>query len=302
MYNHSVISEDEDSQKHGIVLVFAVDAEMMKHIKNQPHADLGVLYANLPYRMAANHQCFPEGPAFQFMKAFWIIVLASKDQRIRTKFHGDLNLLETQYSLMSYGLPVHQLPRTHTGTIKTKNQIQWIKTRRAIDKARMEATCAEIMYGNCNIISHPGKFDVLFSRGGNATHPGNTFLQDDISSRLEEFKSDSNKESRQRLRDEIMEAVKERNGRFLTLNKGGWWEKLSEEKIHEKITTSFYDYKRKIEIEERRQIVGPTDRSDMFLTSSKRQRTASSSDDGGCFCFQDPYEDSNVRTPSNEPI
>lgn len=289
LYNHATLSEDEETQKHGIIIIFAVGERMVRHIRQQQHAELIHVYANLPYRMIATHLCFPDGPAFQFVKAYWIIALASQDQRIRSKFHGNLSLLETQYSLMTYGIPVHQLPRTHTGNIKTKNHLQWIKTRRAIDKAREMAASAS---HSCNIIEYPRNSDVLFSRGGNAGHPGNIDLQQDIVPRLEDFKTHTDKETRQKIRQEVYDAVKRRGGRFLTLNKGGWWEELPWDKAHEKITTSFYDYKRKKESEERRQDMSPTNSNSVFLLSSKRLKLGKGSPNCGCFC--DPFEGSKM--------
>ena len=268
-------------------------------ISDVPFADLGIAYANLPFRMAANHQCMPNGPAFQFSKAFWIIVLASRDQRIRTKFHGELHKLETQYQLMSYGIPVNQLPLTNTGNIKTKHLFQWIKARRAIDKARQNVSDAGDLCNNMNIISHPGRSDVLFSRGGNARHYGNVMMVEDIASRLEEFKL--NTKNRDVLRKEIMAAVSQRGGKFLTLNKGGWWEELRAKEVHEKITTAFYDHKqkRKKAVEDllQQQPLKLGDATSIFLLRGKRQKVGESSQEFGCFSFHDPYEGAKFQNP-----
>jgi hypothetical protein len=44
--------------------------------------------------------------------------------------------METLYRLMSFGMKVEEIPITSSGAIKTKNHLQWIKTRKAIDERR----------------------------------------------------------------------------------------------------------------------------------------------------------------------
>lgn len=48
----------------------------------------------------------------------------------------ELFSLETQYQLSAMGLNVQELPESSSGTVKTKNHLQWMKTRRIIDAAR----------------------------------------------------------------------------------------------------------------------------------------------------------------------
>jgi hypothetical protein len=107
---------------------YHVDEDFMRIVKN------------FPFRMAVCHLSLPDGLKYHFLKTFWFLVLASQQERVRTKFHRDFSFLETQYELLTYGIPVHQIPRTHTGNIKIKNHTQWIKTRIAIDEARKIST------------------------------------------------------------------------------------------------------------------------------------------------------------------
>jgi hypothetical protein len=170
LYFHSVLSEDVDTQKHGVVLIFAGSEEFGEYFVGEHDEDFKKIIKNFPVRVAVCHQTLPDGPKFQFMNAFWFLVLASKDERVRTKFHRDLSLLETQYALLSYGLPIHQIPRTNTGNIKIKNHLQWINTRIAIDQIRESSP--DITSLDCSIISHPRRYDVLFSQGGNSHYSG----------------------------------------------------------------------------------------------------------------------------------
>ena len=279
LFYHSVISEDEDTQRHGLVVIFAGSAENIEYLPREQVGDLIKIYKSFPERMAVNHQCLPDGPQYQILKAIWMILLASKDQRIRTKFHDDLSNLETQYNLMSFGIPIHHIPRTSTGNIKLKNNQQWIKTRNAIDKARENSSDPSRL--ECGIIQNPGRHDVLFSRGGNATYSGNLEFQQDMSERMKAFKSFPDKDSRQRVRQEVIDCVKARGGRFLYLVKGGWWEQVPLDKIHEKITTSFYDLSRRMDSKETNQRQVTSSATNMFLNeSNKRQKV----EKGGLTC------------------
>jgi hypothetical protein len=241
VYIHSIISEDEETQRHGLAMVF-IGKEESKAETISSECPLIVslhhVLQNLPFRIASNHQCMPYSPTRLLLRTLWIVFVASQDQRVRTKSYDDIALLETRYALMTFGIPVDQLPVTITGNIKVKNHLQWIKTRKAIDKFR-EGFPAGNLTMECPIIAHPQKHDVLFSRGGNTGHPGNVEYRQDVFPKLEEFKQNSDRLCRQKLREEVYASVKARGGRFLSLHKGGWWEELPLDEAHEKITTSF---------------------------------------------------------------
>mmetsp|Transcript_32954 Transcript_32954/g.55240 ORF Transcript_32954/g.55240 Transcript_32954/m.55240 type:complete len:86 (+) Transcript_32954:969-1226(+) len=80
---------------------------------------------------------------------------------MRTKFYPGGLTLETQYQLMTYGITIQGLTITSTGSIKTKSHLQWLKNRRAIERARQENQ--EIA---ASWIEIPGINDVLFRKGG----------------------------------------------------------------------------------------------------------------------------------------
>jgi hypothetical protein len=274
LYFHSVIAEDVETQKHGVVILFAAGEEFVGNILGEYYEDFIKIIKNFPFRVAVCHQPLPDGPKFQFLNALWFLVLASKDERVRTKFHRDLSLLETQYELLTYGIPVHQIPRTHTGNIKIKNHLQWINTRIAIDQIRESLPDTTSL--TCSIIGHPGKHDVLFAKGGNAGYPGNVEFQNDVDERLDRFLS-STGDSRQKVRDEIIACVEARNGRFLHLQQGGWWEELAPEEVYQKITTFMYNYEKKLSVKV--PLRSTTSNTWVFLSSNKRQKVVA---DNGC--------------------
>jgi len=135
--------------------------------------------------------------------------------------------LETQYQLMTFGIPAPELPITSTGSIKTKHQMQWIKTRKAIDTTRMKSLeecynkklmlhqkesqlhepapqsfqCVDfytypptyneyLEHHGTEPIIYPMINDVLFSKGGkNVTHYGNIEFTDLMKRSLMEYVS-----------------------------------------------------------------------------------------------------------------
>lgn len=275
LYFHTVIAEDIETQRHGVVVIFAGGEGVAEYFYSDHHDDFVKLIKSRPCRVAVFHQPLPDGPKFKLLGAIWFLLLASKDERVRTKFHGDLSLLETQYNLLTYGIPVHQIPRTSTGNIKTKNHMQWIKTRKAIDKLR--ESCSDVTSMAFPIIGHPGKHDVLFSKGGNASYQGNMEFLYDVTKRLDDYASNPDRIARQNVRGEIISCVAARGGRFLQLQDGGWWEEVPLDKLHEKITSSIHDCQRKLSVK------GPPQQSmdsgtSIFLPSNKRKKVGEDGD------------------------
>ncbi len=280
LYFHSVISEDVETQKHGVVIIFAAREEVGEHLVGECRDDIKKIVKNPPFRIAVCHQSCPDGPKFQLLNAVWFLVLASKVDRVRTKFHRELSHQETQYELLSYGIPVHQIPRTNTGNIKVKNHLQWINTRIAIDQIR--ATSPDVTSFDCSIIGHPGRHDVLFSKGGNASYPGNMELLEDINELLSVFKSHTDRKSRKKVFDEIVASVEARNGRLLQLQDGGWWEKLPPDKVHEKLTTLMRAHHRKVRFKKSEQSTNSD--TSVFLPKNKRQKVLVGDDKTYCGC------------------
>jgi hypothetical protein len=257
-----------------MVLIFAGGEDFAEHLVED---DFMRIIKNFPFRVAACHVPLPDGPKFHFLNALWFYVLASKQERVRTKYHRDLSLLETQYELLTYGIPVHQIPRTNTGNIKNKNLLQWISTRIAIDQIRESSS--DVTNLSCSIIAHPRRYDVLFSRGGNTGYPGNVEFRHDACERLDKFLSSSG-DDRQKVRDDIIACVEARNGRFLKLQNGGWWEELAPDKVHEKITSFMYDYQKRLSLKEA-ELSAASDTS-VFVSSNKRQRLGANNMNCGC--------------------
>jgi hypothetical protein len=281
LYFQSVVSEDVETQKHGLVLIFAAGEEIHEQFVGEYRDDFVNIVKNPPYRVAVCHQSLPDGPKYQILNALWFLVLASKDERVRTKFHRDLSLLETQYKLLTYGIPVHLIPRTHSGNIKVKNHSQWINNRIAIDQIR--DTSIDVTNLDCSIISHPGRHDVFFSNRSNMSNPGNVEFLEDVKARLDIFLSNPDLDSRQKILDEIVACVETRDGRFLQLQKGGWWEELPPDEVHEKIENYIHNCHRRLGVKVHQKSI--TSDTSAFLPSNKRQKVGDDGRNCGCSFF-----------------
>lgn len=270
LYFFCCLSEDIETQKNGYVSIAVPDRtafDIFKSISDEEtRQDWKDALNNdyKPVRLSAFHLIHPEGPAFQLLKAFWLIYFSRRDDRAKAKFYTDLEL-ETQYQLLTYGIPVHDLPLTITGTLKTKNHLQWMKSRKVIDQARDEGQDASKIG-----TFHPGMYDVLFSRGGNVSHFGNMEFRLIIQSRIEAYNSGGRKE-RAKIREEMIALIREKGGRILMSQTDGWWVELSNEKaVMEKVTNAVYDFNRKSMAKGRQQ--ESKSETTQFLSNNKRRK------------------------------
>jgi hypothetical protein len=186
---------------------------------------------------------------------------------VRVKFYPELVRLETQYQLMSYGIPVQELPVSFTGKTKTKNLSQWIQTRLAIDEAR------EHGYDTSSLVLHPGPCDVLFSRGGNARHQGNLEFHRIIDGHIPIYSTTCCRKEKRRIRDEIVSVVRSRNGRFLELSQNArWWvEIVDQDAIHSKVTSAINDQRRTMKARQNRQ-KSDSDTQNFLGNNNKRRK------------------------------
>jgi hypothetical protein len=218
---------------------------------------------------------FPDGPIYSLIKSAVVLGLFGSEERVRTKCYDGMTT-ESIYALMSFGLPVQEIPLTSGGNIKTKNLLQWIKTRRAIDTCRQGGGTVP------NIIIHPNTHDVLFSRGGNAQHLGNKDFHQYLSLMNSAYHESSQRDAMEHIRNELISSVVSNKGRFLQVNKvGGWWEEIIDlESIHFKINNAFYDFNRKLKAVQNQQ--SSKSSTSTFLESNKRRKIGS---DGDITCW-----------------
>lgn len=272
---YCVVAEDLQTQRHGVVAIFVADREHFDRFNGGSQdyqADLSDLMKNLPVRWSAMHVYLPEGPLYTLLKALLVIVMLRKDERVRLKFYAaGLHDLEAQYNLMSFGIPIQELPVTHTGIIKKKNHAQWIKVRKLVDQEREKGTT-----GNLSFVEHPAVHDVLFRRGGNNCQFGNVLFQEAILTELHTYNSLHNHSEKRRIRDRIIHRVTtSHGGRFLEYKKdlGVWCEITDATHMHNKIISSMNDLTRMLAAREHLQ--ESNCETEKFLSKRRRIDTTS---------------------------
>jgi len=182
----------------------------------------------------------PNTPVFTLLRTCLSIQARFLESiRIRSYPH-DLSSIETQYQLLTFGIPVQELPVTSTGKIKTKNHLQWIQARQAIEKIRAFSSGSIRAQ---SITLHARVKDVLFRRGGNTKHYGNMdFLYLLENHRDAFFNPVSNHTTKKAVIQSIIEQITSQGGRFLTLDtKMNWWTEITDvDNLEDRITSSFY--------------------------------------------------------------
>ena len=109
--------------------------------------------------------------------------------------------VELIYSLMAFGIPSDQIPVTSTGTIKTKNHLQWIKFLREKEKAERQGI-------EFDGIEYPGVNDVLFSLGRHTwSHPGYAMFRALLEEHYDRHCAASSLEEKQLITWEVVEKV-----------------------------------------------------------------------------------------------
>jgi hypothetical protein len=219
------------------------------------------------------HVYLPEGPLFSLLKALLVLVLVGTNERLRIKFYsGGLHNMESQYQLMSFGIPIQELPITHSGTLKKKNHAQWIKVRKIVDREREKR-----VNGALSFIEHPGVFDVLFRRGRYTYHYGNLLFQEAMLTELSAYDAVHSHPEKRRIRENIIQSVKVKGGRFLEYNKnvGVWNEIMDMTLIHNKVISAINDLNRMIAARDHIQL--NTSDTESFLNGAKRRKVEGNS-------------------------
>jgi hypothetical protein len=282
LYITSVLSEDVESQKKGFVIIGSVDKEFLEaywRCSTEMQRDMNSFFQSYPLRVSAIHLCLPSGPVMNMVRALVSLVLLGKSERMRTRVYSEVTEMETQYELLTFGIPVHMLPISSTGTIKTKHFLQWIKIQTYIDNIREMNYSRPGSLGEAFPIVYPALQDVLFSKGGNISHYGNIEFRQLLLTHMEAYNSLSCRVKRKEFRRKIIDSViQERKGRFLQLHPIGFWFEITDEKVlSDKIHSAFYDQNRKVAAEKNQQKIHSA--TENFLESQKRRKL-----NGDSFC------------------
>jgi hypothetical protein len=236
----TVVSEDVETQRKGMVFCIWPEGTKTLIISDvEEQRSVSKMMSALPIRVSAAHICLPKEPTSQFLQALLVLAMP-KDERTRTRIHLG-RPVECRYSLMTFGLPVKDLPLTDSGRIKNKFQLSWMKTR----QAKEEAFQLGLRFGGIEV---PLRSDVLFCNGGQKfLNPGNTAFRALLEERREQYTYAKNSEKRAIIAD-IIQQVGIMKGRFLLWDtKENWWEELPLDapKLMDRVATALRDhYKR----------------------------------------------------------
>eukprot|EP00529_Nitzschia_sp_RCC80_P016940 CAMPEP_0113477596 /NCGR_PEP_ID=MMETSP0014_2-20120614/20289_1 /TAXON_ID=2857 /ORGANISM="Nitzschia sp." /LENGTH=659 /DNA_ID=CAMNT_0000370695 /DNA_START=397 /DNA_END=2373 /DNA_ORIENTATION=+ /assembly_acc=CAM_ASM_000159 len=124
----SLIENDEDVQKRGVVMIgYAVNSSLSE-IDPGMHKVGNLVRAMIPIRYTSWHVCLGAETWFRRLQANMIRILPQKD-RVRLRCHEG-SRTEVMYSLLSYGIPVHEFPVAEDGTVQTCEHDKWLMMQR----------------------------------------------------------------------------------------------------------------------------------------------------------------------------
>lgn len=242
LYLLTVAAECEETQQQGILFVMWPGKNTNIRI---PQTEERIVcrksFSAFPVRVVGFHFCWPDTPFFHFIRSFFVMVMTS-NIRARVSFHSG-ERQELSYKLMGFGIPVQLLPTTESGVIKTKNHVQWFKTRQLLEKRMSDNPTIQPgeFFG---AIECPALNDVLYERSKPCMfHPGNSRFKGLIEAKKEEHGMLTQSGKRD-FAWSIVEEVEKRRGRFLTWDrKNGFWIQLRDRsEIRLKVATSLRDF------------------------------------------------------------
>lgn len=276
LYMFQCLSEDEESQKRGIVMISFPCINFDPSTISKPKAKKLIfeVLQSIGIRIAANHICFPDKPWFRALGAMYMMA-STRDVRVRTRMHygkhfpnvvRGLNPLaqkmlthyfipffsqtpfllgsitESQYKIMTFGIPSDQVPIKNSGTIKLQNHKKWIAFRQMKDRGLEEQ--GEYFDGATFC---PSPNDVLAIGGMHFyKFPGNCRYRELLESNLKRYDNAGSVSEKIKITNEVLMTVEASGGRFLVRDKKGWWAPANEHTARIKVSNAFRDVRKSI--------------------------------------------------------
>jgi hypothetical protein len=183
-----LLRRDVDAQRKGFVLI--LNPIKTDEVLNEDEYDANLLHQykelcqSIPIRFSALHCAFDKDTKNSIPHKICTSILQSyidnnpkmNIARIYLYDHGVSND-GTKNKLAPFGIPTHQIPVTHTGTIKLKEHNGWVKIQEWYDK---KCTMEQLGHSNFNVVECPGTNDVLFSQGGKYWNGVNRFQRGNL--------------------------------------------------------------------------------------------------------------------------
>eukprot|EP00980_Cylindrotheca_fusiformis_P019586 scaffold6795_cov110-Cylindrotheca_fusiformis.AAC.3 len=255
-YLMSTLCDDEETQKKGVVVVANVVGLSDRHEK----CHLALLWRlnavdqALPFRLGCLHYCYNSSSRLSSMLLSRLASVARPRVQVRIRTHNGTSSLSCHHimysfssrnllpgshtdclhKLMSFGIPVQELPFTDDGDILQASHIKWLEKRR-----KKEA----YLRWNSPIdgaVDLPSNHDVLWGRGKQIFgHPGNRLLHELVEAYDGQYNGRS-KDGKTQVADQIIAVVHGYSGRFLkTDHESGMWIEVSQLEAREKVTHRF---------------------------------------------------------------
>lgn len=285
MYVLWVASDDVQVQRKGVVMVVWPNLSVVTMIPQaDEHVVGGQIVDSAPVRVAALHLCisFPEYAAlFKLIRA--IIFMAFGSYQVRITCHTG-SATKCKYDLMSYGVPVDVFPVTETGNVKAKNQQQWLKARRAIEKYDDQHGRAKTENsGDGRPIECPRLDDVCFRYGMSYQwHKGNARFRELLEAHMDEHDNAVSIDEKVAITRNVLDELDKWDCRFLSWERQGWWVEITERNAKRiKVAVAMKEHKKRIQA---RQNCQTSDSSTgKFEAFDRRKRKRNMTDEGGCF-------------------
>jgi hypothetical protein len=254
MYQNWSVIQDEETQRRGCACVIIANprGEHDYSTKSSTMMDIEMIAMasqaamSLPLRIAVIHNCFSDSNWKSVMKLG--MQLVSRDIRARNKVHFGASM-ECSYSLMGFGIPPACLPISMHGDVKTKQHIEFIKMRKKQEEMTVQGKLIPLSKGKDagqdtltdpkTVIVIPALSDILLGRGKPIhSHPGNIWLHQLVDEAIPRYEK-CRKLEKTGLTIELVNKVKENNGRFLKQEPSGVWLVTDDEASRNKVSHLF---------------------------------------------------------------
>lgn len=280
-------SEDIESQKKGLVIVVwpgmchSVTPSNSNFLFTLQHRGLAVSAQNgIPMRLIGVHFANPSTPLMRLIRLFLITFMQDKYRSRASVLTGTMT--ELKYKILGYGINPEMIPVSDSGTIKTRNFLQWMETFKSIEKEPYGSTITTA--DGRNAIDCPKSNDVLFHRGKSCQyHPGNVAFRGMLEAKKRQHLA-ANQTMKKEIAWAIMAEVERRKGRFLSWDKSGWWVELNERtEVRHKVATSLRDFNKKTRaVNNRQNTYSSTSKFREQMAKKQKVEHTDSSDDSAC--------------------
>jgi hypothetical protein len=208
-------------------------------MSNELYDEAFFLVRWLPMRPYCSlHICMRDTLPYHIL-ARLLIATTVPEIRYNHKIHAGSSF-EVMYRLLPFGIPTDALPVSASGAIKLKGVQRWFDRR-----AKKEEFSRQYPFVPFDKFELPAVRDILFAKGKPyRSHQGNVEFLVVINTFLGEYEA-ANRKERRLLLSKVIRTIHENGAEFLTLGEDGWWVKVSEKLLMDKVSKAFANAARK---------------------------------------------------------